>query len=542
VTGTESHHSMREFPIFARWPAWALALLALAGLALALDGDLFWDEPGYLYIAAYIGAPDFLDGTFQPTGIENFYLPKILHLCFVKLVVAFVGPGTTALGIIMGTYAVLAGASMLLAYAALRRLLPDVRFLRAATILTTLSPMILYLAFKTLPEVPAFFFATLALYAVVRNLGEQFSLRWLALAALALAGLALTRHSLALLLVGFTVAALAFPPNGLPRQRVLWRTALAAAAGVAVTIAILTALGISLERYVLASSLFVKEQPVLLRIVSTVLEFGVLWLLVPVAFAACRHPAFGFLFVWFLIATVPILWLFSHVESRYLMQNLVPFIGLAALALDWLAGTTMSRSLSRAPAGAWLAAGSAALLLFANWCVLRLMPAEVNVWHMARIVDQVRQERQVQGSAPQRWLTAYSYTDFHYLAFAYPDLKIYKPTSTAVPPAERDPRYLREDAYYGGGRLVGSMEDLRRLDGQLVYVGFGETFMVANARRVLDRLPGIDSERVLPRDGFLDHFATSWLWGNPEIEFEPLYASGPYKVYEVRPKQSAKPD
>ena len=511
------------------FPAWSLWLLAIGGLLLALDGDLFWDEPAYLYIAAFVGDPDFLEGTFQPTGIENFYLPKILHLYFVRLLVAFFGPGLVTLSLVMAAYAAMVAASMWLAFASLKRLLPNVPYLGTATVLVSFSPIVLYLAFKTLPEAPALLFSSLALYGLVRNLEPRLSFGWLAVTAISLTGLALTRHSVALLLVGFAVAALLFPPNALPRSRVFWRSAISAIAGLATTLVLLSLLGISVERYLMASSLFVKQQPLLFRVVSTAIEFGILWLFLPAALLAWRRDGFAFLITWFLVATLPILLLFSHVESRYLMQNIAPFVGLCALALTGLAESRPWRTIENQRAGGWALGAGLFLLLVSGWCALRLSPAEVNIWHMHRIVDKVQQAGD---PTRQKWLTAYSYTDFHYLSFAYPELEVINVTRLVVEKSAGSVEYQQDFKHYRGG-FAPSIEELGRIEGELIFVGFGETFMVANARRVLDFLPGIDSERLLPRGRFLDHFATSWMWQHPAIEFTPLASSGPYRAYAV---------
>jgi 4-amino-4-deoxy-L-arabinose transferase-like glycosyltransferase len=511
------------------FPRWSLWLLGIAGLLLALDGDLHWDEPAYLYIAAFVGDPEFLEGAFQPTGIENFYLPKILHLYFVRFLVVLFGPGLATLGIVMAAYAAMVAAGMVLAYASLRRLLPHTRHLGTATVLVSLSPIVLYLAFKTLPEAPAMLFSSLALYGLVRNLGPRFSAGWLAVTAISLTGLALTRYSVVLLLVGFTLAALVFPPGGLPRSRIVWRSTVSALVGIAATLAFLGFLGIGIERYLMATNLFVKEQQFLFLLVSTSTEFGVLWLLFPAAFIALRRDGFGFLLSWFLIATLPILLLFSHVESRYLIQNIVPFVGLCALALDQLSKTEAWRTMAGRRVGALAVVAGLAVVLVSSWLALRLSPAEVNVWHMGRLVDKVQQAGD---AGRQKWLTAYSYTDFHYLSFAYPELQVINVTRTWVDMPPGSVEYQREVEHYRGG-FAPSMKELEKIEGELIFVGFGENFMVANARRGLDFLPFIDSERLLPRGRFFDHFATSWMWGHPGIDFAPLAASGPYRAYTV---------
>jgi hypothetical protein len=57
--------------------------------------------------------------------------------------------------------------------------------------------------------------------------------------------------------------------------------------------------------------------------------------------------------------------------------------------------------------------------------------------------------------------------------------------------------------------------------------------MVANARRFLAAVPGVDPERILPRDRFMNHLAQSWMWEHPDLQFNLVAEHGHYQAFEV---------
>lgn len=536
-------------------------LLLLGGLWLALDGDLFWDEPGYLYVGAYVDGPDLLRGTYQPSEIDDFYLPKIMHVLLVKAVVTAVDAGPTALAVIMLTYAMLIGLSLLLMAAVLRRLLPDSRSVAAAVALTALTPVVLYLSFKTLPEAPALFFATLALYALIRSVPDAAAVAtshtrnrgrsaagWIALSAAALTAMALNRYNLGALFAFFVVAAAFFPLPAIPRGRLLAHAAiitLLAGVGTAVALALL---GIEPARFLGANALLDKKVSVLFRLASTACELGVLWLVLPMAFLVRRHRQAAFFVAWFGLATIPMLLMFDHVESRYLITNLLPFAGLLAMVIDNMR-LRWRRLVIRRPART-LVTGllGAGLLLAAHWTALRLMPAEVNIWRMHALLRQIDHALSIQVPTPTpsqtqtqiqtqdyAILTAWTTTDFYYLRFVYPERPVFNVSDEPVNIMRSDEdRQAMEDRYFRH-RLIRSSRGLAELPPLRVYIGYGESFMVANARKALGMLPKVDADQLIPSDQFINHLATSWMWADPSIAYTPLTDAGHYRAYLAQP-------
>jgi len=510
-------------------------LLLLGGGALALDGDLFWDEPGYLYVAAYVGQPDFLLGTFQPSAMDAyFYFPKIMHMLVVKGIVGAVGVGGTALAMLMGLYALLLTATLYLTYAILVRLLPDNRSIGLATAVTALTPIMLYLMFKTLPEAPALFFATLALYAFIRSM-EQRAVLWVTVAAVALVAMALNRHSLGLLLASFVIAAFLMPPPGISRWLLIKRSLVTATLAVGLFLAVLNALGMGLDDFLLATTLFEKNEPLVFRLISTALELGVFWLLVPLALLAHGRRQLGFFMTWFLVATLPIVVLFAHVESRYLIQNLVPFAGLAALALDRFRPWLEQRMKTPGTGQPALALVLVTVVLGSNWVGLRLMPAEANIWQIRGLLKQI--ETAMAGDA-FAVLTPWVTTDFYYLRFAHPSLSVYNVSDRRLNIMQAYASHETMANRYFQDRKLRSVAELSHRRDRLIYIGYGETFMLANAKAglkaTLGKLHGIDPEAIIPDREFIDHITTSWMWQHPDIEFIPLVHKGHYRAYEIR--------
>ncbi len=519
-------------------PRLLLGLLVAGGLFLALDGDLFWDEPGYLYVGAYVDGPDLLAGTFQPSVIPYFYFPKILHILTIKGLVSMLGPGLPTLAVLAAGYTLLLLASLVLTWVVLRRLLPDSRSVGPAVALTALTPVFLYMSFKTLPEAPALLLATLALYALVRSLGPR-PIAWSALAVATLAAMALFRANLGLFLASFVASAMLIPMPGLPRIALLKRVVPIATLAVAMTLAVLTMLGIGFDDFLAGHVLFEKQEPLVFRLVSAACELGLFWLLVPLMLLVRQRLRAGFFLLWFLLGTLPLLILFSHIEPRYLIQNLTPFAGLVAMVLDelrqrWAAGSSVRGRLR--PATLSVATAAVVMLLGAHWVALRFMPAEVNVWRMQALLASI-DEHVV--DADYAILTAWTTTDFYYLRFAYPDRPVFNVSNEPVSIMDLyEPREAMEDRYFQH-RLLRSTDGLARLPGLLVYVGYDESFMVANARAALRRVPGVDAERLIPKQRFIDHLTTSWMWDQPRVTYDPLTRSGHYRAFVARVEPSA---
>ncbi len=140
-------------------------------------------------------------------------------------------------------------------------------------------------------------------------------------------------------------------------------------------------------------------------------------------------------------------------------------------------------------------------------------------------------------------LTSWSYTDFHYLRFVYPNREVYNVDTTGLFEAdspEANEYRAYEDRYYPG-RMIRTPEKLVALNTDLVYLGFEENFSVANLRTIIRSLPGISLESQLDKMTFINHLSLSWMWEHPQLVFLEQIRHGHYITYnvEVDPKPTS---
>jgi len=222
-------------------------------------------------------------------------------------------------------------------------------------------------------------------------------------------------------------------------------------------------------------------------------------------------------------------------EARYQSPNVPALIGLTALALDgvgpWLAGLWQKR---KAVVTAGLAVVTVAVV-FSHALAISVMQHEVKIDQINRTL---RQLDDIYGRGHYAVLTAWSYTDFHYLRFVYPDLPVYSAHNVEAIDGARLSRELMrttQERYYPD-RLVLNPKQMDRLGGRTpVLFGFRENFAVANLRKIFSYIPGDSLESALKDISLYDHLTTSWLWDNPAYELKEVARVGHYRAFEVRP-------
>jgi hypothetical protein len=506
-------------------------------LSLALDGRLHWDEPAYLYVGAFLPFDAIVEGDFQPSGIEGHYLSRLLHVLLIHALTQVTGPGAAALISIISIYLALLLASAWLSYLVLLELLPDAVRLGRAVLLSMFTPIYLYLAFKTLPETPAFLLSALAALALLRSLRGRAPL-WLLVSGCALAAAAFSRNNMALLWISLVGALLIAPPVPLSRAKLVGHAAAAGGVAAVLSLAGLFLAEIELARYLgVGAMLLERDEPFVLALLNFLLEGGVFLLAVPLAFLSSHKRQAFFFATWFVLATAPLFAAFDYVESRYLATNLIALAGLIWLAAEALrphiADWRRRRPLLTAGSGvvAILIAASSAGLAMA------IMPHEVRMGQLDEVIERLDQTE----GRDYAILLPYLYTDFHYLRFAYPERNVYSVQS--VFEEHRDAEWWRqlEDRYYGK-RVIRSIDGLTTLDAKLVYLGFEENFSVANLRTIISFVPVLGLERHFQQARFLNHLALSWMWRSPDVILTERFRVGHYRVFDVelRPEASAR--
>ena len=107
----------------ARWKLGCAAVLTVGLWCWAAnDGRLHWDEPGYLYAAAFFNTSEIISGEFQPSGIVGFSSARILHILFARALYSIFGVGPMVVGLINGVYVALVIGALGVAALALRSL------------------------------------------------------------------------------------------------------------------------------------------------------------------------------------------------------------------------------------------------------------------------------------------------------------------------------------------------------------------------------------------------------------------------------------
>jgi hypothetical protein len=511
------------------------APLATLGWAwVAADARFHWDEPGYWYTAAYLSVPDILAGNFQPSGIDGFSNSRVGHILLLKLLSGVFGPGPASLALMIAAYLAMLAIFLWLAYRLLQSLSAGASFAGAAIVACALTPIFVYLAFKTVAEIPALVLSTVAALAFVRSLRER-PVPWLAIVVLALAGVAFTKNHIAILPASMIVAMLLSGGLGYPMRRIVVHAIVAGLSSLTLFAILLYVAGMPLDRY-LAVGTFVAEMadPLAVRLSTLVLECGPVLLLLPFALLSPRKTHLRFFGLWFVLATVPLL-LSPRVEDRYLVGNLVPMLGLAQLSFEGLEAWVRNRigAPERVLTGLGML-GTVALLALSAL----VQPLMLHGIRSDQLSALMRQLDARYGAGRYAIVTPSEYTTFLYLRFMYPDRAVYT-VFTPAPPNHRDPRVWEalQRRYYGPLALP-TLESLRSLSGPILYVSPDANPTVATLRDFLEHVPRSKprelAEGVIARMHPGNPDEMSWMWSDARLELCVVERHGHYVAWQVR--------
>lgn len=492
-----------------------------------------WDEPSYWYAAAYSSVPQILGGDFQPSGIECFSTSRIGHVLLLKLLTSFRGPGAASLWIIVGTYLLMLVALGVVTHRILRVLRPGAPYARAAVTLGALTPVLVYLAFKTLAEIPAVLLAGVAALAFLRSLRERAAF-WLGIAAAALAGVAGTKNHLVVLDVSLVIALVLGGGLAYPVKRILGHALVSGTGALSIVLILLRVGGVPLDRYLgLYRWMSGLAEPAIVRLLELTLAYGPFLLALPAAFLAPARTHARFFSLWFVLATAPLLFS-THVETRYLVGSFVPLAGLVQLSLEGIASRARRAGRARRVAGAVLATSGALLsIAFVAYAQL-VMYYGVRKDELATILRRLDESH---GAGRYVVVTPSEFTTFLFLRFVEPDRSVCT-VFTAAPPDHRDPHlWPAFQRKYYGVRAVQTLEQLAALGDDVVYVGAESDLTVADFRQLLRRVPGSwprhAAEDLLAAMKPFNPFVLSWMWTDPRVRMADELRVGHYRAMRV---------
>ncbi len=530
---------------------WCMCVLAF--LFLALDGALHWDEPAYLYTGGFLSYEQIMSGGFQPSGIENFYFTRPLHILMIHWITNLVGVGVPGLVSIIGLSTLSLFGFLAISGLIVRELLPglpglsgvDRRLPWLAVAFGLLIPVVPYLAFKSLPESGALLFASLGLYALIkgaRSTGAAKAVGWIAVALVTVALTLWLKGPMLLLIGSGAVAVVLLGGREAKRIKLAGFTVAAAVAGLALAYAWVVMLGIDPSIYTGGVSRVGGEyEPISARILNNGTEVGLFLLVVPLAWLSPRRREAGLFTFWFLLSTVPLALLFPSMEARYQSPNVVPLIGLTALALHGVLPWLKAKWHARRAVVAIGLTGVLAFVVFSHALAIAVMQHEVKMTQVHCTLNQLDERYGEDGYA---LLTAWTYSDFLYLRFVYPDRPIYTAHDVVQMNKDNLSDELMRSSHvdFFPERMIEYPSQMSRVDGRTpVLFGFHENFAAENLRAIFNRIPGKPLEAELKKMHLADHLATTWLWDNPDYKLEEVAKVGHYRAFEVSSAQATKP-
>lgn len=510
-------------------------LCGLTYLLLAFDYRLHWDEPAYLYTAAYFDWDAILQGEFQPSGYPGFYVSRIFHVLLLKALFSLFPLGKSALYAAMLAYTFLLSIFAFITCQTIRHLLGPSREVSESILVFVFLPLYLYLSFKTLPEIPALLFSALSTWAFIKCLHHD-SPGYLLLVSLSLTLTAFFKNALILQFLSFLTALFLLRPGRFKRRQIFIKSLYAGLLFLLLFVLLLHILNIPLRIYLGSlPSLMEEKEPFSSILLHILLVAGIFYICIPFAFTRqdIRTPAFFLL--WFLLSTVPILFITTSIEARYFSGCMLAMAGLVALSYTH-ARSFLHRCWNRGRRGLAIAISAATILaiLGATPIHLSIMAHEVRIDCMDEVLEQVDHQF---GTQQYTILVPWEYVDFHYLRLVYPERNIrdvYTQGQNAK--LETDPAWQAFQSIYYANALVRSIEELERLPAPWVYVGFTENPSVNNLRRTIKFFPFPFLHREMDKMEFLNHLELSWMWSHPRLQFKSIAAEGQYRVYRITMK------
>lgn len=407
--------------------------------------------------------------------------------------------------------------------------------LRLSVGIILLSPIIVYLAFKTLPESLAFFGAISACLGLVRFAWPPAAacrrIAWLLTIAVALVFTVLTKNILVLMYASFAIAVVIFFRHRFDPKRVIVGFVTSGTLSLLLFAAILGLTGISLSQYLSTLTVVVSEkEPLISTLFHCWLEAGILFFALLFAGLSDKRRELGFFITWFLLASLPIVLGLSSIEARYLLPNIPALTGLVWLTLDGVCRFSLPNRRLKPGAG-----GIALILLILNCALAQpFMSHEVHTVQLHRLI------RRLEAQWDQRvvYLIPCEYSLFYYLRFMYPEKTVFSVHSAQRSHKAGPDGLRRRTIRFIADRILADPSKLLAYSHQpIVYIGFNNSFPVANVKKLSKMffpkmLAALISEK-LSHMAPLDHLKTSWVWYSPRLVLDRLDQEGHYQAYQV---------
>lgn len=512
----------------------ALILIIGFWIVLGFDGRLHWDEPQYLYTGAFFSIQEIVADHFQASGIDGFTVSRIAHVALVKLLAEIFGVGGHLVLLVMIFYEVLLTICLYVTYLILRDLGVSAVGAGFATLIVGFSPVGLYLAYKTLPDVPALMWSSLAVLAAIRSVQRR-GWFWIPVGAVAISAAALTKYILVWTFAAFALTVLIPGHPSMPWKKSLPIFLVMGTGSILVFALVLIAAGLPLADFLAFLSVARNtSDPLVAKIFHILVALGILLTVLPIAAFHHDKKLTRFLLVWFAMATLPFLIVVPRLEVRYLAPGLIPLAGLTFLALDVLR-SRLPAALGRPRSEVLLAGLLVFTVALSSRTVQGLTEHEVEMYSMHRLLKRLDA---VLGPGAYAVVTPWEYSTFLYLRLVYPNRAVYDGFD---PRLVGEPDWMAAQEKFFDGYLLRNMDQVRAISDPLVYIGFPEAMPIANLRDWTDWTPDPIRQAVLRKLdslGALKHISLSWMWHAPELSLSPMAQVGNYTAYNVEVREA----
>jgi hypothetical protein len=507
----------------------AVALGILAFLALSWNDEHYWDEYFYLYSARFHSPAELV--RFEvvtrlfPVG---FFSEKLGHVLLLSGLTSLLTGGVEALRAIQAAYTLLLTGFFGAAYACLRELFGPSRA-RSTTLVLTFSPLALYLAGKTLSEVPSLLLTTIGCWAFVRSFridSRSGPGAWLVLAGVTVGAGTLCRITG---IVSFAALGLALLATGDPRfvrGRLLGRLVVVGIGAVALQAAAVALAGGSDLRFGSHVYNVVATHPAAQHVYAVALFVQGFALLLPFAWGSRADNETRLGVVWLAAAALP--FLAGH-EPRYYAPALLPFAIVGAVGLrgagDVLFGTSARTGTLILLAG---------LVLLNRLLLAPLMPFEVQQSQLLGLLEALN-ARHPHGTYLLPWVSDYSL-----LRFTFPgrpiELSLSRTPESRYPGSDGVGPIIEADQWWTGrGHYVASRSDLERRPQPWLYIGWTYNPAALRIEKVLDGL-GLKQPSGVGARQLHNHLAASWVWYDSSLTLTPTDSLGQYRAYRLSPQ------
>lgn len=522
---------------------WCLFTIILIGAVfVAFDGLHYWHDIRFMYATSQFDIQAILSGKFNPhqawsavneEGAAGFYDSKMLHIILLHAVFTVLKPNEGGLQLVVALSFLTVSASIYFSYRFFAQLFAsrDLMFYSVSSML--LAPIMLYISGKLLSEITSFLLSTVGLLLLIKakSAGNRNGFRLASVSGIFIALASLARLDSIFGVVGYAVASIVVPTEKCGRRRTIRLFLIASSVSAMSYAAVIALSGIqpdAINNYYHAFT-SAGQKSKLMSLMGFATFGGAVLVTAIIGLFSNRIRLVAFFALWFVATLVPvtvIAWQYM-IEPRYLIQGILPLVGLSALGVELVGGyfslATAARKL--------LLAGVVTMVIGINYIVVRLMPYELD---RPAALAAVASIQQIDENA--KILIPWSYTDFNFFHVMLPDARIFNVNS---PPPATDSNNmvlweLRFTTWYGDAYVqnADTLEELLE-DGPVYYLGWEVYPPIQNIQDFADKFGLTTLTRIIRKIELTNHLEQSWLWDSPVFSMTFAGRVGQYHYFKV---------